>query len=172
MAAINRVPKGFLGILDAKTGGRTPAEPLGALAPTMDLTPNYLADIPLEVVQASTGAAVLALQFVAPVTVPAGELWYVYAVSVEIVGTAANWAVGVPALSGPTDGGVTNVSLAVPPIVETAPAGVVHQLITGVKFDSPLLLSSGSVLGLWATQQLGTGGSNGRTKVIFRKVTV
>lgn len=172
MSIINRVPKGWLGILDAKTQGQTPKDPLTQLTPSMDLTPNYLADIPLQIGFNQTSAAVLAFTFVAPVEVPAGELWYVYACGCEFVNAGAGYSNGVIAVSGPVDGGVTVCPLFTNQSWDAAPQGGNWTTLLGITYPTPLLLSSGSVLGILVGQQVGTGASNGRTKVAYRSVKV
>lgn len=92
MSTINRVPDGFLGLLDAKTGGRTPLDIEQRLQTVLDLTSFYAANLPLETeiaIGTVTGADVGNL--VLPVTVPDGEQWFVRGVSGQmVVPVAAN----------------------------------------------------------------------------------
>lgn len=92
MATINRVPQGLLGLLDAKTQGRTPLDTEANLRPVIDLSQFYVADLPLETeiaIGTVTGADVGDL--VLPVTVPSGEQWFVRGVSGQmVVPVAAN----------------------------------------------------------------------------------
>lgn len=88
MGMINRVPKGLLGVLDAKTLGRTPEDLAPVVTGVMDLTAYYENDIPQTIVSASD-AAVAAVGDFAPITVPEGELWLVYAVSSIVAAQAA-----------------------------------------------------------------------------------
>lgn len=86
MSTINRVPDGFLGLLDAKTGGRTPLEIEPRLQAGLDLTQFYVANLPLETeiaIGTVTGADVGNLEIV--VTIPAGEQWFVRGISGQLV---------------------------------------------------------------------------------------
>jgi len=173
MGQINRVPRGLLGLLDAKTGGRTPPETTGVLSPVIDLTPNYLADIPFEIAQASSPAAALTPGTnYGIVTVPAGELWYVYQVSAQIIANGAGDALDCfPVLVAPS--GVVPV-----PLVNgttsgfgSASANALENVPCGVTFAYPLLVGPGSRI---ATQTR-TGGASTRTpvtSVIYRPVQV
>lgn len=89
MAVINRVPQGFLGVLDAKTQGQSPADVSPVLSAGIDLTQFYLGDRPLNTAVATT-AGVNANGVVAgsAITVPDGELWFVYAAQTQAISTA------------------------------------------------------------------------------------
>ena len=87
MAIINRVPRTLLPLLDAKTLGNTPKQIADVVSPILDLSEMYAADIPYAVAENfSTGQPALG-SLIAPVTVPAGETWLVYAVSNRFVAT-------------------------------------------------------------------------------------
>lgn len=94
MAVVNRVAKGLLGILDAKTGGQLPSGLSGELTGGIEMLDLYLADIPLEGedVAGFLGSGDLFV-FSNPVTVPNGELWAVKSVSTTVVASSgsADW---------------------------------------------------------------------------------
>ena len=89
MAVINRVPRGLLGLLDAKTSGNTPGTFREDLQPVIDLTDYYETDIPQAVI-VETDNAVNTAGFHAGVVVPDGELWLVYAVSSTVAAQQNN----------------------------------------------------------------------------------
>jgi len=171
VSIINRVPRGWLGTLDAKTQGRTPREPLTNLTPTFDMTPNYLPDIPLQVGQGQSAGAVVFVSFDATITVPATELWYVYGVMSELTNTATNYAIGIPAVRTAFDGGGTAVVGMTTMQSDFAPNTAEFDLNSWFS-ESPFLAGSGTTFGIWVQRSVGTGASVGRTRVLYRSVTV
>lgn len=87
MAIINRVPKGFLGLLDAKTLGETPSETTGMLQPTVDLRKFYEFDLPLRDATATETGSFIG-EF-ARVTVPDGEAWLVHVITAKATALAS-----------------------------------------------------------------------------------
>lgn len=84
-APINRVPHGFLSTLDAKTLGRTPSDTSRDLQLGMDLTPFYLADLPMNRTVGNDSAPnIFAPSLFCSVVIPAGELWFVYGIAVTV----------------------------------------------------------------------------------------
>jgi hypothetical protein len=172
MSVINRVPKGFLGLLDAKTQGNTPAEPIGLLSPVLDLTDNYLADLQLQTAVASGtfGSGDIGTN-INEVEVPAGQLWYVYGVSGEVVAgatTLSNYGFGLVV--------DTNTGFGAHWLTEFQTAPILALL----QFESwqvawnnpkPLLLGSGSILAMRQTR-LWSNASACTTSVLFRSVVV
>lgn len=169
MSIINRVPKGWLGLLDAKTQGRTPKEPLGDLSPVIDLTQNYLADIPMEVAQGQSAGPFLGSTFDATITVPAGELWYVYAGSAESF-TAVFDQYTYPALAVAAAGGSTIVLLAGPDASPWNATG--STLMAAANWSPPVLYGAGNVFGAFGLRQNAVGAVVARTKILYRKVLV
>lgn len=140
MSTINRVPKGLLGTLDSKTLGRTPGELLPDVRGVYDLTPNYLADIPMGGV-IDINAAVNPVGIANTIEVPAGELWAVYNVALKV--TLLN--VGAPLFSiqfRAIDG--SQHTLASYDRGAGGPAGVGDGIACFLKWDSPFYASSGS----------------------------
>lgn len=177
MSIVNRVPKGWLGLLDAKTQGQTPKDPIQQLAPVMDLTPNYLADIPLETTAAleSASAADIGTN-IAIVTVPPGELWYVYGVSGEAVAPSSTLKLvfGVVLVAA---SGLGNHWIAEPQINNVSVTGVdlpylqFESYVVAEWFTTPFLASAGSAFAirqtrLWSTTSVAT------TSVAHRTVKV
>lgn len=101
MGAINRVPSGLLGLLNAKTLGRTPPDLSPVVDPVLDTYRHYLANIPVQkALNSQTG--IVAPTYAADTVVPAGELWAVTAVNAQIVPDAVTtptgpWAFAVSA---------------------------------------------------------------------------
>lgn len=87
MARINRVPRGYLGFLDAKAG-ITPGELPDSLNLFLDMTQFYAADLDLEIEQATQSGVTTVSKAFAPILVPQGQQWMVYAITAEVVGTA------------------------------------------------------------------------------------
>lgn len=76
---INRFPRGLLGLLDAKTNGKTP-EGLGDLvAPVLDVFPHYIAA--MREAQTDTSGAIAGTGLVfgtnGRLTCPSDQIWYV-----------------------------------------------------------------------------------------------
>jgi len=168
MAVVNRVPRGLLGLLDAKTQGQTPADTNGVLSPVIDLTPNYLADIPLQVAQANNvGNAVGTLY--GTVTVPNGELWYVYVVATEGIATAAGAMNVIPVLVAAASG-VLSVPLQKMEAGLGAYAAAESQTSVAT-FPDALLVGPGT---RFATRVTNPGGGNisMTTSVVYRSVQV
>lgn len=87
MALINRVPQGFLGLLDTKTLGQNPSDLSNTIVPTVDLKELFLSNSGLKgdgVTAAGVTSASLQVR-VADVTVPAGELWFVVSASSKVL---------------------------------------------------------------------------------------
>ena len=172
MGTINRVPRGLLGLLDAKTGGRTPPDTTGVLSPVIDLTPNYLSDIPFEVAQ--TAAVVSAAQtVVALVTVPAGELWYCYVIASEFIATASAQILnGVVVLRPPS--GTLSVALTdrfiTPSGMLTTGAG--DSVTSSWTSATPFLAGPGTVFASKLIVEPGASNINCVTSVMHRPVTV
>jgi len=167
MGAVNRVPRGFLGLLDAKTQGKTPADTTGFVSPVIDLTPNYLADIPIQVEQASQVGNTVGTLY-GTVTVPNGELWYVYFVTSEGIATAAGALNVIPVLV--TSSGTLSVPL------EKMEAGLgsyaaTESMVSVATFPDGFLLGPGT---RFATRITNPGGANISmiTSVVYRSVQV
>lgn len=94
-APINRLPNGFLGLLDLKTGGRNPETLFRSVQPVVDMT-RFYAESPNEFLLATititgdTGGGFF--PFTAPVgglVVPQNEVWYLSYASVSVGFTLA-----------------------------------------------------------------------------------
>jgi len=171
MPAINRVPQGLLGLLDAKTQGETPKDSSGVLSPTIDLTPNYLANIPLQIALAVAGASsTIGYKTASQVTVPAGELWYVFAASAQRISTAANGANNISlCLVTANTSGVCHIASF--DGGTTSPLANLDSSIAGITFETPLLLNPGNALGCFANKG-SAAATTFQTAVIYRPVTV
>ena len=172
MAVVNRVPRGLLGLLDAKTQGQTPADTTGVLSPVIDLTANYLADLVLETGQASSNATLVAGQNYGVVTVPDAELWYIYHVTSQIIADSSGDSLDCsPVLVTPS--GVVPVFLcnSLSRGFSTSSGAVGDTLPSGVTYGNPLLVGPGT---RFATQVfLQTAGTRTAvTSVIYRSVSV
>ena len=84
MSAINRVTLGLLSLLDSKTQGQNPNDMPNIIQATLDVAPYLYGSQRLEFEQ-NSNAAVIANGTYAPVTVPAGEIWLMQAVTSEVV---------------------------------------------------------------------------------------
>lgn len=175
MSVINRVPKGFLSTLDAKTGGRTPANTAEVLSPTIDLTDYYLSDLTLQGASATKNLAIGDVQtFETPVTVPAGELWLVKFVSVSWValGAATNAWFLSPAILAQTNG--TNVQR-VGPSTGTGPlagTAIGSGITSAVQFERPFFLRAGAQVGIWVDGAQAGAGVVSFTEVSYYRLDV
>lgn len=87
MGAVNRYPQGLLGLLSAKTDGKTPDQASETLSPTLDLTPFYLSGISLSIAEASESGSTIGT--FADIEVPTGETWMVYAIESRMTAVTA-----------------------------------------------------------------------------------
>ena len=87
MGAVNRFPQGLLGLLQAKTVGRTPSEAEDKLQFGLDLTPYYLSGISLSIAEASASASTIGTY--ATIEVPQGQTWMVYAIESRLTAVTA-----------------------------------------------------------------------------------
>ena len=164
MGAINRLPRGYLGLLSAKTMGNTPDRLSDELRSIIDLTEFYRADVP-PAVEFTTQAGVTAAGSVAAVDVPDGELWFIYAISSQ--GTLA---VGTSLTNfGP--------EIAINGTERCRLQGITTNLSTVGQFTcaswesaNPLLLSSGNSLATWIGSIGGT--LTVTTSVLVRRVLI
>lgn len=170
MAVVNRVPRGLLGLLDAKTQGQTPSDTTGVLSPVIDLTPNYLADIPFDVGQASDISNTVGLNL-GVVTVPAGELWYVYAISSEQISAGAGTSGAIATvLNVPT--AALSMVLATSFAPSVVPYGAGNSNAAFVNFPNPILLGPGAQIASRVIVPVGGGSPNNLTSVLYRSVSV
>lgn len=86
MGVINRVPDGFLDLVDSQTQGRTPPAFIDAVAPTLDMGELYraqlLANLTLNVNHTGVGNT---FQFI----VPNNEVWALVAAAVNLPGVSS-----------------------------------------------------------------------------------
>lgn len=151
MAVINRVGRGVLSLLDAKTGGDLPFDLERRVSPGLDMTDFYLADLVLEgesTTQTGVGTAPQIGTSQALVEVPAGELWAVKAASVQLIVATVGGANYQTAVTISAPGSLTGFV----PISELTPVpntGIVsqEQTLQTVTWESPLLCGSGCQFG-------------------------
>lgn len=172
MGTINRVPKGLLPLLDAKTLGRTPSESLDVLQPTLELGSFYATDIPYQI-GVNFSLVVDAVGSYAPVTVPDGKLWMVYNVGYVFTALAAGggrvqgWirfrpssaAIGVP----------FGESLQVGTGLQIA--GIGESVAKSQTFESPFMAPSGSVFELQNGEAIGNN-ARADVYVLYRELSV
>lgn len=89
MALINRVPQGWLSLLDSKTGGQTPDRIDRELKPTLELFNFYSANIPLDIEEDVANANNSPSTTPTSIVVPGSELWLTYAIEARITTLAA-----------------------------------------------------------------------------------
>lgn len=143
MGAINRVPRGLLPLLDAKTMGQTPPDLASVVQPTLELFELYAADIPFEVTAATDTSTPVAGGLLAPVTVPAGEVWLVYGASGRCVHTENGTQVLVLSLDLSSDNSAI-IFLTSGVFGFTQPGTIGDPRSTTYNPDKPLLVSAGS----------------------------
>lgn len=167
MARINRSPRGFLGFLDAKSGGRTPGELPESLALTLDMTGFYAADLELSNDEATQAGIAAAGRGNAIITVPTGEQWLLYAAASDLFLTAGGGLSVVQteirgrgsAVRCPVASQQVNI-LTVPGAFFSAP----------VVFPEPLLLGSGAQVS--TAIGLNPGTVTAVTHVLFRRSAI
>lgn len=171
MAIINRVPKGFLGLLDSKTQGRTPGASQGDLQPVVDLTQFYTADLPLKttVATGSFGSGSIGT-LINTVTVPAGELWIVNGVSAAVVVPAAGglgyeYELAVDTNTGFGAHWLTSVTQSLSGLAQF------EQTVRALVFSPLAFYGAGTSFGIWQTR-LWPAASSATTSVLHYSVKV
>lgn len=87
---MNRVPTGLLGLLDAKTSGFVPDTITREIRPVLELGDSFIAAAGRTVKTSNdVSLAIAAGSFVAPLTVPAGKVWFLHSIAVEVRATGA-----------------------------------------------------------------------------------
>ena len=171
MGVINRLPKGLLGLLDSKTGGKTPADTDPRLQQVLDLTANYLADIPFEIAQNSQNTTLATGQNYAEIVVPDFSLWYVYQIESRIVsGDTGQGLDTFTVMTGPS--GTVPIMLGDnQPDFNTISAVIGQNRPRGVKYNPPLLCSAGTTFATQVPLQT-AGARNAITSVLYKQVLV
>jgi len=172
VAIVNRVPRGFLALLDAKTGGNTPSVLSGGLQPTLEMLELYTADIPMEVVQTTVAASTAAVgSSLADVTVPAGEQWLVYGGSAESRYSASAVSTRVSFSFRPASS-LSNVVALQNDTQGNLSGGVANQVqLAPWNPNRPWMVRSGSTFStrIW-TGAYGAGNATYVTSVMFRRL--
>ena len=172
MATINRVPRGLLALLDAKTLGRTPPDLEDRVRGMLDLTELYAGDVPLLTTAAVEGTLTVGGNF-APVTVPAGELWWVYCVSVYTVQTdSSNYGSAVPNYFTAAAGGGLGVSLASYATQISTASGLDAAVNSSGPMIPPLVVGPGGRFTSFYIRDVGTGAASVTTNVLYRSFQV
>ena len=141
MAKVNQLAQGFLDLLDAKTGGKNPADFLDNVRPTIDMVPFYgLASMDSESVSSAT---VTGAGDQLQLEVPANQFWLVYAAGVQILiaTLGSETQLTLRTITPSTSSGNIGVPIARTEPQTTVVAGQVVR--TGVAFGAPLLLRPG-----------------------------
>jgi len=170
MAIVNRVPVGFLPLLDAKSGGNTPAQISEFLQPTLDMAELYMTDIPFEVEIDSTTHQPAIGTINNPITIPAGQQWLVYFVNAQVIYQTASQSIRCAVSLDVSSDNSANVTIA-----NDEPGGftsVALQRQNAIcQFERPVIFRSGTrfacqvVGGSWAA----TNGTT-ITTVLYRKL--
>lgn len=158
MIGINRFPDGLLALLDLKSRGNTPAILADTVSPTIDMLGFYELG---ETLGWSQNAGTLSSgNTVAPVTVPAGEVWLVRQAALKIQ------ALGAGQVAAYLTGGPANTIGQTEPLVAMGPAtGVYNFSATGLAASCiltwqpqwPLLMRSGWVFAAFTDTLTGGG---------------
>lgn len=171
MAVINRVPRGLLPLLDAKTGGQTPKEFSGQLTPVLDLYENYSADIQFELETQNNNAVLVLGSLNLPVTVPEGEQWLVYSASASARYSTGAQSVGCTLLFSPGPAITDAIPLAMPANDGPFTAFALQTMGATWTPERPVLFRSGNTF--WMSPTQGTYNAvnaNNKTQVLFRKL--
>lgn len=168
MAVINRVPKGLLSLLDAKTLGRTPANVEPEVSVGIDATPMYFADIPLEV-EFDIATGITALGVPVSVTIPAGQTWLVYELSLRctnlVVGATDVCFAPAYSIAGNAADRIHDDSL------QQQLPGVTDQATKTMRWPEGRLFSFGTILEGVHLQIVGGAGVRYDFAVSFRRLT-
>ena len=141
MAVINRVPRGFLGLLDAKTLGRSPDDVLPDVRGVVDLTSFYLDDIPMRVEEAEDLSGNTSPGAYCPITVPNTEAWYVYVIGAVCIalGDSTSTSLGLDVVF---PSGTNSVQMVVP--FSTFQLLTSERGTVGRTFETPFFVPPGT----------------------------
>jgi len=148
MSKIFRPPLGLLSLLDTKAVGQNPDELSSIVQATLDLSPLFLASLPLEAVGSGSAACSGLGAFDVFATVPERELWWLYGgwaqwTASDPLERARGQVVGLaPGAGIPSFG-----SLAGPDIANATNTVAAASLL----LPQPLVLTPGWRLGAWTT---------------------
>ena len=169
MAEINRVPRGLLGLLDAKTGGRTPQNADQNLRFGLEQLPFYLADLPQRTAT-DQDTPVTTSGAHNTIEIPAGELWFVYSMTVDCAALAGIFPV-FGGLIRSTDGQQIRIgdqnsdfALGALPLGQTA--------YWNYTWQTPLVVGAGTVFRDWFTIAPGGAGATVQTSVWYKSVVI
>lgn len=150
---INRLPLGFLGLLDIKSGGRSPQEAAAFLQPVLDMSRFYVESSPEFINFNDTGVASAGGSFRNGFTVPQNEAWFVtnYAVKWVFNAIANEICNAVPAISTPSTPGISV------PLGPAADTTMTTSLATNAKVGAaaiyrPFLANPGDRIGCLTMQ--------------------
>jgi len=147
----NRLPRGLLGLLDAKVGGQNPQELTDELRPVLEMFPFYHAQFRDALSGQTAGNAVVGTNSLATGSLtgpPADELWWVehYAVKMDAGLAAGNGVILMPSMLSVSSSGGPSI-----PILLNSARNVANQIgwIAAAAADRPFLMIPGDVLGAW-----------------------
>ena len=172
MATINRVPQSLLPLLDAKTLGQTPSEIETRVSLGIDLREMYAAD--KQLISAFTSASLTSANLgtlSCIVEVPAGELWYVYGVSGQLVCGATTGSDYDMRVAFQAKGVVSAHFLNGRGTESNFSISTGEQIIDAVTFATPWLVGSGSAFGVVPTKAY-SGAAVTTCSVLHRKFSV
>lgn len=140
MSQINRIPLGYLNMLQAQTGGKTPFETFDQVMPAIGMDEFYLAQgLSIE----SDNFTAIANNQLFSIAVPAGEVWLVRHISVQqtaiLAADQAQWQVGLRQLP---KSAISAIVLETSPILNATTA--LELLQFGVPIQQPFFLQAGS----------------------------
>jgi len=141
MGIVNRYAKGLLSILDSQTQGDTPSSMGDVIAPTFDISQYLLASKGYELKQTTSVFIALGQQVEAPV--PAGEMWWLRSVHLEVtqreaIGTTWRFAIYLTTPLGQWPLADSGANITMGAIGNTM---WIHQF-----FDTPLVMKTGDAM--------------------------
>jgi hypothetical protein len=157
-------PQGLLALLDAKSMGQTPSEVADSYAPTLECRELFLLNRQVFIGSTNTAAVNNTTVRFAELTVPPGELWYVWAFDVQSASMGAGQALRMV-------GQIANTSANAVAITQgrgATGAAATEQIL--VSAPAPFWLTAGQALGYLAEQLTGAVNVTGHALVTKLKV--
>jgi hypothetical protein len=151
---IQRYPRGLIDLLGMRATGETPHQLGKDLAPVLEQLDLYLLDRQRQIQTSTTTVSSLGNLLFPSMTVPSGELWFVYEITLQIPAVAAASSVRAMLAVYRSQTG-TNLPLGVAPSID---ALALQANAIGVHFEKPLLMTPAQSIGVFTSFVTGTPG--------------
>lgn len=162
-------PFGYLSLLDAKVGGRTPTLIRDDVAPQLAMYPFLLAGIGLTT-SSTSNAGVSAVGQAAALTVPANEAWVVAGACADLTALTAAVVASISLSITPPDGTPGNLMAYLTPLTAIGPTQIIAAPWAPPSND--FIVGPGTIFNAVLNNTLSAGTGTLRVRVLFRRLPV